>query len=48
MFETMTSFLEFFIPTVVLIGLGIIFEDKLIAFERRIRKRIREALHESF
>lgn len=48
MFETMTSFLAFFIPTVILISLGIIFEDKLIAVEEWIRERIREVLHESF
>lgn len=36
MFETMTQFLWFFIPSVLLIGLGILFEEKLIAFENRI------------
>lgn len=33
MFETMRSFLAFFIPCVILIILGIIFEEKLIAWE---------------
>ena len=33
MFETMRSFLAFFIPCVILIILGILFEEKLIAWE---------------
>ena len=33
MFETMQSFLAFFFPTLALIILGILFEEKLIAFE---------------
>ena len=36
MFETMQSFLAFFCPTVALIILGILFEEKLIAFENRV------------
>lgn len=35
MFETMSSFLWFFIPTFLLIIIGIIFEEKLIAFESK-------------
>lgn len=36
MFETMSSFLWFFIPTLVLILTGIIFEEKLIRRENTI------------
>ena len=36
MFETMSSFLWFFIPTLILIILGIIFEEKLIRLENTI------------
>ena len=35
MFETMSSFLWFFIPTLILIIIGIIFEEKLIALESK-------------
>lgn len=36
MFETMGQFCAFFIPTLVLIILGIIFEEKLVRFERKV------------
>lgn len=36
MFETMQSFLAFFIPTIALIIIGIIFEEKLIWLEDTI------------
>ena len=36
MFETMQSFLAFFFPTLALIILGILFEEKLIAFEQKL------------
>lgn len=36
MFETMQSFLAFFIPTIVLIIIGIIFEEKIIWLEDTI------------
>lgn len=36
MFETMQSFLAFFIPTLALIIIGIIFEEKLIWLEDTI------------
>ena len=36
MFETMQSFLAFFFPTLALIVLGILFEEKLIAFENKL------------
>lgn len=36
MFATMSSFLWFFIPTLILILTGIIFEEKLIALESNI------------
>ena len=35
MFETMGSFLAFFIPAFLLIILGILFEEKLIAWENK-------------
>lgn len=45
MFETMSSFLWFFIPTLILIILGIIFEEKLIAFENRVFLKIKERMN---
>lgn len=36
MFETMQGFLAFFIPTIALIIIGIIFEEKLIWLEDTI------------
>ena len=36
MFETMQGFLAFFIPVFALIILGIIFEEKLVRFERAL------------
>jgi len=41
MFATMSSFLWFFIPTLILILTGIIFEEKLIAFENTIWRFIK-------
>lgn len=40
MFETMQGFLFFFIPMCVAILLGILFEEKLIAFEQHLKARI--------
>ena len=40
MFETVQSFLAVFIPSFALIVLGILFEEKLIAFEDRIAQRL--------
>ena len=40
MFETMHSFLFFFIPTLALIICGIIFEERLIAFEQKIKNAL--------
>ncbi len=40
MFETMQSFLSFFFPTLALIILGILFEEKLIALEDRIAQKL--------
>lgn len=37
MFSTMGSFLTFFFITLALIVLGILFEEKLIRFERAVR-----------
>ena len=42
MFETMQSFLAFFFPTLALIIAGILFEEKLIAFEQRVLQRLRK------
>ena len=44
MFETMQGFLAFFIPTLALIILGIIFEEKLIRFERAVLAWIRHKI----
>ena len=41
MFETMSSFLWFFFITLGLILTGILFEEKLIAFEDAVWKTIR-------
>lgn len=41
MFETMQSFLAFFIPTLALIIFGIIFEEKLIRLEDTIWRFIK-------
>lgn len=41
MFETMQAFLAFFFPTLALIILGIVFEEKLIAFEQRVLAKLR-------
>lgn len=40
MFETMQSFLAFFIPTLALIILGIIFEEKLVQIENAVGRVI--------
>lgn len=44
MFETMQSFLAFFFPTLALIILGILFEEKLIAFERFVIKTVLDSI----
>ena len=38
MFETMSGFLWFFIPTLIAILIGIVIEQKLIRFENRIAR----------
>ena len=40
MFETMHSFLLFFIPTLALIICGIIFEERLVDFEQKIKNAV--------
>ena len=45
MFETMQSFLCFFFPTLALIILGILFEEKLIQFEHFICRLVARRLH---
>ena len=42
MFATMQSFLFFFIPSVILILLGILFEEKLVLFEARIKASLQK------
>ena len=44
MFETMASFLWFFIHFVLAICTGIVFEDKLIEFENKIARICRAVL----
>lgn len=46
MFETMQSFLAFFIPTIALIIIGIIFEEKLIRFEQAVKTGVRQTIQE--
>ncbi|MBR3552505.1 MAG: hypothetical protein IKN72_03845 [Clostridia bacterium] len=46
MFETMSSFLWFFIPTLILIVLGIIFEEKLIRVERGVIVGVKQTVEE--
>ncbi|MBQ6093428.1 MAG: hypothetical protein IJL00_07135 [Clostridia bacterium] len=41
MFETMHAFYAFFFPTLALIILGIVFEEKLVAFEQRVLAKLR-------
>lgn len=38
MFQTMSGFLWFFIPTLIAILIGIVIEHKLIRFERRMTR----------
>lgn len=45
MFETMQSFLAFFFPTLALILIGVLFEEKLVALEQRIAQRLRGNRH---
>lgn len=45
MFETMGQFYAFFFPTLALIILGIVFEEKLVAFERWILRKIGGIFH---
>lgn len=40
MFETTLGFLCFFIPMALAIILGILFEERLIAFEQRLKAKI--------
>jgi hypothetical protein len=40
MFETMQSFLAFFFPTLALIIIGLLFVEKLIAFEQRVLQKL--------
>ena len=42
MFATISTFLWFFIPSVILISLGILFEEKLIEFEEHLRRLSRK------
>ena len=44
MFETMSGFMWFFIPTLVLILGGIAYEEKLIALEDKVFKKIKERM----
>ena len=46
MFETMQGFLAFFIPSFVLICIGIIFEEKLIKFENALCRAIKKTINE--
>lgn len=46
MFETMGQFYAFFIPTLILIILGIIFEKKLIRVEQALAKAVRQTVKE--
>ena len=41
MFETISGFLWFFIPTLALICVGIVFEDKLVRFENAICRAVK-------
>lgn len=46
MFETMQSFLAFFIPTLALILLGIVFEEKLIVLENGIAAGVKQTIRD--
>lgn len=40
MFATTSAFLAFFIPAAILIVLGLLFEEHLIDFEQKIKRRL--------
>lgn len=42
MFSSLTPFLWFFIPTLILIVFGIVYEEKLVAIERAVIKTVYE------
>ncbi len=46
MFETMHAFYAFFFPTLALIILGIVFEEKLVALEQRVLAFFRKETEE--
>ena len=43
-YETMSGFLSVFLPIATLIFFGIVYEDRLIRYERRVLKKIRKAV----
>ena len=43
-YETMGGFLSVFLPLAMLIFFGIIYEDRLIRYERRVLKKIRNTV----
>ena len=43
-YETMSGFLSVFLPLATLIFFGIIYEDRLVQYERRVLKKIRNTV----
>ena len=43
-YETMSGFLSVFLPIATLIFFGIVYEDRLIRYERRVLKKIRNTV----
>ena len=43
-YETMSGFLGVFLPLATLIFFGIIYEDRLIQYEQRVLKKIRNTV----
>ena len=43
-YETMSGFLSVFLPIATLIFFGIVYEDRLIRYEHRVLKKIRNTV----
>lgn len=48
MFSTFAGFFALYIPLVILAIAGILHEEKLISFERKLKRKIRRAFQKRF
>ena len=48
MFSTFAGFFTLYIPLVILAIAGILYEEKLISFERKLKRKIRRAFQKRF